>query len=115
MHSGQTAAVLLGQFGFALLVGIYAGPSAAAMSELFPRALRCTGVGVAYSLTASVLGGTTPLVATYLISRTHYDLTPAFYAMVAPAVSLVTVLTLRESAFRPLDPPLPVEFPGPSG
>jgi MFS transporter, MHS family, proline/betaine transporter len=115
MHSGQTATVFLGQFGFALLVGIYAGPSAAAMSELFPRGLRCTGVGVAYSLTASVLGGTTPLVATYLISRTHDDLTPALYAMIAPAVTLIAVLTLPESAFRPLDPPLPVEFPGPSG
>ncbi len=103
MHSGQASAILLGQLAFALLLGIYAGPSAAAMSELFPRGVRCTAVGVAYNLTASLLGGTAPLVATYLISRTHYDLTPAFYAMLAPAISLATVLTLRESAFRPLD------------
>ena len=103
MHSGRTPAILLGQLGVALLLGLYAGPSAATMSELFPRGVRCTAVGVAYNLTASLLGGTAPLVATYLISRTHYDLTPAFYAMLAPAISLVTVLTLRESAFRPLD------------
>jgi MHS family proline/betaine transporter-like MFS transporter len=114
MHSGQASAILLGQLAFALLLGIYAGPSAAAMSELFPRGVRCTAVGVAFNLTASVFGGTTPLVATYLISRTHYDLTPAFYAMIAPAAALVAVLTMRESAFRPLDP-LPIEFPAPAG
>ena len=64
------------------------------MSELFPRGVRCTAVGVAYNLTASLLGGTAPLVATYLISRTQYDLTPAFYAMLALVPFLGLVLTL---------------------
>ena len=38
-----------------------------------------------------------------LVARTGYDLAPAFYAMLAPALALGTLLTLRESAFRPLD------------
>jgi MHS family proline/betaine transporter-like MFS transporter len=59
-------------------------------------------VSVAYNLCVGLLGGTTPLVATYLIARSHDDLAPAYYLMATAAVSTVVVLGLRETAGEPL-------------
>lgn len=103
MQLGHPWAVQAGQVGLALLLGCYAGPCPAAMAELFPRPMRCAALGAAFNITAAVFGGTTPLVAAALVARTGYGLAPAFYAMLAPAVALATLLTVRESAFRPLD------------
>ena len=44
-------------------------------------ALRALSFG--YNLCLGVLGGTTPLVTAYLITRSHNDLSPAFYLMAA--------------------------------
>ena len=49
-----------------------------------------------------LIGGTTPLVAAYLVSRTHEDLAPAFYLMAAAAVSLAFVLSMKDNSKAPL-------------
>ena len=103
MHTGRPGLVLLGQLAFAVLLGVYAGPCPAAMAELFPRPVRCAALGAAFNITAALFGGTTPLVAAALIAHTGSDLAPAWYAMLAPAIALGALLTVRESAFRALD------------
>jgi len=72
------------------------------MVEAFPVKGRCTAIAVSYNLSLGLIGGTSPMVATYLIHRTHDDLSPAYYLMAAAAVSLVAVLTLRETSREPL-------------
>ena len=47
-------------------------------------------------------GGTAPMVATYLIARTHNEFAPPMYLMAAAAISAVMVLTMRETAKLPL-------------
>jgi MHS family proline/betaine transporter-like MFS transporter len=86
--------VLVGQMGFALLVGGFVGAMPATMVEAFPARVRCSAVSVGYNLCLGILGGTTPVVATWLITRTHNDLSPAFYVVAAALVSLAAVLTL---------------------
>jgi MHS family proline/betaine transporter-like MFS transporter len=44
----------------------------------------------------TLFGGTTPLVATYLIARTQSPMAPAVYLMCAAAFSGLVVLTLPE-------------------
>lgn len=41
-------------------------------------------------------------MATWLVDRTGNDLAPAFYVIAAAAVTLATVLTMRETAAKPL-------------
>jgi MHS family proline/betaine transporter-like MFS transporter len=41
-------------------------------------------------------------VATWLTDRTGNPLSPAYYVILAAVVSLATVLTMRETAARPL-------------
>ena len=86
--------VLIGQLGFSLLIGAFAGVIPVTMVEAFPARVRCSAVSIGYNLCLGLLGGTTPVVATWLIARTHDDLSPAFYIMATAAVSLTIVLTL---------------------
>jgi MHS family proline/betaine transporter-like MFS transporter len=87
----------VGQLGFASLIGLYGGALPVAMVETTPRAVRCSAISIGYNLCVGVLGGVTPLVATWLIERTHDDLTPAYYVMAAALVSLVVAVSLPEA------------------
>ncbi len=95
MEIGEIWAVFVGQFGIALLIGIYAAVSPIALSELFPRGVRCSAVSITHNLSAGLAGGTAPMVAEWLISRTGYSLAPAVYVTLAAALSLVAALSLR--------------------
>ncbi|WP_274426351.1 MFS transporter [Chelativorans sp. YIM 93263] len=102
LHHPSYTLVILGQLGFAVVMACFLGGLPAAMAEMFPRHVRMTAYSVAFNIPIAVFGGTTPLVATYLIGYTHYDLAPAFYAMAAALVTLGTILTMRETFHRPL-------------
>lgn len=60
------------------------------------------GPAISHNLCMAALGGRAPMVATYLISRTHHDMSPAWYLMVAAAISALVTLSLRETANEPL-------------
>src|SRR5262245_2728365 len=101
MHDQNFTIILLGQMGFAVLVGLYLGTTPATMVAVFPARVRCRALSFCYNIFTGLLGGTTPLVATYLISRTHDDLSPAFYLMAAAALSLPVILSLHDTATLP--------------
>jgi len=102
MHHPTPWAALTGQAVFAVLSALFMAVVPATMVEAFPSKVRCTAIAVGYNISLGVIGGTVPMVATYLIERTRDDLSPAYYLMAASAVSLVTVLTLRETSRQPL-------------
>lgn len=77
------------------MVGLMAGPGPAMLAEMFPRRVRCTGLGVAYSLANAVFSGCAGLVITALIARTGDLDVPAYYAVGACALSCPALLTLR--------------------
>lgn len=100
---GSLWAIILGQCLFAVLVAIVGAVAPAAMAELFPTEIRYTAFGVAYNLAVALFGGTAPLVATWLISTTGNEISPAFYLGVAGVVSGLTVIfAMPESAHQPL-------------
>ncbi len=94
MARGQTGGILVGQVGLALLVAANGGLMPATMAELAPWRVRCTVLSVAYNLGMAVLGGTTPLVAAWLVSRTGVPLAPAIYLTAAAALTFVGALLL---------------------
>jgi len=101
--SGDPGLSLAAQLGFAILIGGMGGGAAATMCELFPRAVRYTGVSVGYGITFGLLGGTAPLVATSLIDITGNRLSPAFFVMLAAGIGLVALWYTPETRGRPLD------------
>ena len=98
MATGKTGSIIAGQVGLALLVAAGSGALPATMAELAPWRVRCTVVSVAHNLGMALLGGTTPLIGAWLVSRTGAPLAPAVYLAAAGAVSFLAALLLPRTA-----------------
>ncbi len=98
MARGQTSGILVGQIGLALLVAANGGAMPATMAELAPWRVRCTVLSVAYNVGMALLGGTTPLVAAWLVSRTGLKLAPAMYLTAAAALTFIGAILLPKTA-----------------
>jgi MHS family proline/betaine transporter-like MFS transporter len=96
MLHDDPALVVLGQMGFVLAVGMFVSAQSVAMVEVAPSAVRCTLVSLGYNLTVGILGGCSPLVATWLVNRTENDLSPAFLIVVAAGISLLATLFYKD-------------------
>lgn len=79
------------------------GSFPALLAELFPTNIRCSGVGLTYNMSFALFCGTTPFIMTYLIHATGNALAPSFYLMFAGLLSSILLLTLKETAAKPLD------------
>ncbi|MGW2276149.1 MFS transporter [Streptomyces yangpuensis] len=82
------------------LVGLLAGPGPAMLAEMFPRRVRCTGLGLSYALANAVFSGCAGLFVTALTARTGNTAVPALYAATACALSAPALLTLRADDHR---------------
>ncbi|MEM7022614.1 MAG: MFS transporter [Pseudomonadota bacterium] len=103
MHHQSFAMILAGQVGFALLFAAGYAVTSAVMIEMLPSAVRCSGVAFGYNLCLAVFGGTTPLVATYLVTRTADDFAPAYYLMATALISLIATFGAPETAGKRLE------------
>ena len=91
----------MGQLGLVLIVGLYGGVQPTVMAEMVPPQVRCTAVALGYNIPLGVIGGLTPLAATWLVERTGDETAPAFLIMAAAAVSFLAILQLRETYRAP--------------
>ena len=87
----------LGQLGLVLMVGLYCGTQPTIMVEAAPAHIRCTAVALGYNICLGIIGGLTPLAATWLVRRTGDETAPAFLVMAAAAITFVTILQFRET------------------
>lgn len=85
-----------------LLFGCYAAVAPTAMAELFPTQVRSVGLGMPYSLTVAVFGGTSPHLVERLTDSGHANWFP-WYLAVLCLISLVVFLTARETKGINLD------------
>jgi MFS family permease len=94
MARGDVAGIVVGQVALAFLVSAISGALPATMAELAPWRVRCTVLSISYNLGMALLGGTTPLVAAWLVSRSGYALAPAVYLAAAGALSFAAAILL---------------------
>jgi MFS family permease len=78
-------------------------PSIAMITEVFPRAVRATGLAIVYGIGVSVFGGFAQFITTWLIGLTGSKLAPAGYVIVISLIALVATLKCREMAGKPID------------
>nr|WP_090340321.1 MFS transporter [Mycolicibacterium malmesburyense]CRL69400.1 arabinose efflux permease family protein [Mycolicibacterium malmesburyense] len=102
LNSGSLAAAVTAHAALAALESVFVSASLAAGAELFATRVRSSGYSIGYNVSVAVFGGTAPYVATWLVDRTGNQIAPAFYVIAAAAVSLATLLTMRETARQPL-------------
>jgi len=95
VHGGTGWIVLGIQVGLAFLMSFIQGTIPATVVEMFETRVRYTGVALAYNLVFALLGGTAPLVCTWLIQQTGDDLAPAYYIVALGVVSFAATLSLR--------------------
>jgi MFS transporter, MHS family, proline/betaine transporter len=81
-----------------VLVAALAGPAAATLSELFPTRYRATGSAASYSLAVAALGGTAPIIITWLSSASGSHLTGACYASAAAFISMGLIARLSPTS-----------------
>lgn len=79
-----------------LIVSGYTSINAVVKAELFPAAVRATGIAVPYALTVSIFGGTAEPVALWLKQQGHEEYF-YYYLTACIAVSLLVYLTMRDT------------------
>jgi MHS family proline/betaine transporter-like MFS transporter len=102
MNTGSAVAAVAAHMTLGAILAVFLSTTMAALTELFATRVRYGGLSIGYNVNGALLGGTAPLFATYLVSTTGSPLAPAFYLMVAAAVTLVVVATIPETARTPL-------------
>ncbi|HEY7805050.1 MAG TPA: MFS transporter, partial [Orrella sp.] len=106
LHQSTLWMVYVGQLGFAVAIGPYLGAQPAFMVSVIKPAVRCTAAGLGYNITLGIAGGLSPMVATWLVSRTHDDLSPAFMIITAGVISIVTLLSIKSTKMNATNDPL---------
>ena len=90
--SPTMATLIVVQICFCSLVASFVGVAPAALSELFPTAVRSTGMSLVYNTAITVFGGFAPALLTDITQRgTQSVLAPAWYVMTAAVLALVTL------------------------
>lgn len=95
-------AFLLGQAVICILLAMYPGPLSNTLAELMPTKVRYTGISIAYNTALALFGGTAPLLVTFFIEKTNILTIPGIMLSSSAAISLIVILSLRESYKLPL-------------
>jgi MHS family proline/betaine transporter-like MFS transporter len=102
LNSGSLAAAITAHCALAAIESIYVSTAVSAGVEMFATTVRYSGFSIGYNICVAGFGGTTPYVVTWITAQTGNNTAPAIYLIVAAVISLCTVLTLKETAAKPL-------------
>ena len=81
----------------AVTMSTFNAPSNALLQRLFPTKVRYTGIALGYAVGIALLGGTQPLICTYLIETTQNPFSPAFYLIFAAFVGMTALFFSRKA------------------
>jgi len=100
MQGERLAPIVGAQIVLGLCEAAVLGAIWGALTELFPTRVRYSGVGIAFNVAGVLVGGSAPYIATWLIQRTGDNSSPAWFLMGVSAITLLTLLTVPETARR---------------
>ena len=95
IDTASLAAMVVAMIVFAVVNGFLQGPTPVALAAQFPVEIRFSAMAVGYNISLALFGGTAPLVATWLISKTGNLASPAWYVAAIAVLSAVATLTLK--------------------
>ncbi len=102
LAQGGGAVLLAGQILFALLIAFPVGVAPAMFAEMFPTEDRLTGYSVAFNVGLGIVGGTAPMIATWLIGATGSSLAPGFYLAGLSFLSVAALAFMADHSREPL-------------
>lgn len=87
----------------AILLALQTAPVITMLPELFPKAVRTTGMSVVYGLGISVFGGFAQFFVTWLLHVTGNPMAPAWYLMVTVTLSTVVLFWIQDRTGHVID------------
>jgi MFS transporter, MHS family, proline/betaine transporter len=94
-----TATLIVVQSIICILVSSWCGVVPSAVAEVFPTAVRATGMSLVYNGAFTVFGGFAPAILTWFTRRSGGSVfAPAWYVMLAAAVALTAIPFLGKPA-----------------
>jgi MHS family proline/betaine transporter-like MFS transporter len=100
--SGNDWLIFLGLMLLGLALVCFTSSMPSTLPALFYTPVRYSALSIAFNVSVSLFGGTTPLITAWLVERTGDPLVPAYYLMGAAVIGLVTMLFVNETANLPL-------------
>jgi MFS family permease len=97
-HFRTATALFAASAVLSVLQGLGGGPITTWMTESLPPSLRSGGIGVIYSVSIAIFGGTTQLMIAWFIAFTGNPLAPAWYMAVALGCGAIVMAMVRETA-----------------
>jgi MHS family proline/betaine transporter-like MFS transporter len=86
------ARLLIVQSTLCILVASFVGVAPAALSEIFPTAVRSTGTSLVYNAAFTIFGGFAPMILTWAREGSGGSIfAPVWYVMAAAAVALIAI------------------------
>lgn len=89
--------IVLINAGLNFILAVSYGGLYALLTQAFPKAVRSTGVSIAYAISVTVFGGSTQTVLTWLIATLDDPLVPAWYQIGANLLAIVGVLLITQA------------------
>ncbi|MEX3932592.1 glycine betaine/L-proline transporter ProP [Paraburkholderia phymatum] len=102
IRTGAVLPVFGGLLILGALLSTFTGVMPSSLPALFPTKIRYGALAIGFNVSVSLFGGTTPLVAAWLVDSTGNLMMPAYYLMGASLIGVVSVIALRETARKPL-------------
>ena len=96
MLSGGLASMAVAQMVLGLLIAFPCGVAPAMFVELFPTRDRLSGYSIAFNFGMGIVGGSTPMVSTWLVSVTGWPLAPALYMAAWALVAVASLFWMKD-------------------
>ncbi len=103
MATGGMTAAIVTQVVLIVLIAVPLGSAPTMFVELFPAEDRLSGYSVSYNLGLGVVGGTTPMLATWIIDVTGIPSAPAVLLTALAVLAFGTLLSIRDQSRESLD------------
>ena len=101
INSGKLGLIFAGLLMLAVLLNFFIGVMASTLPAMFPTHIRYSALASAFNVSV-LIAGLTPTAVAWLVESTNDLYMPAYYLMVIAVVGLVTGLTMKETANKPL-------------
>lgn len=100
LNIGGLGFLFLGLLLLGIVLSVYEGIMPGSLPTLFHTDIRYRTLSWTFNISVSLFGGTTPLVASWLVHVTGNNLAPAFYLLGVSIIGLIVVLTLFEDTSK---------------
>jgi len=101
INSNVLGLIFAGLLLLAVVLNCFIGVMASSLPAMFPTHIRFSALASAFNISV-LIAGLTPTLAAWLVESTQNLMMPAYYLMVVALIGLITGLSMKETANRPL-------------